>query len=253
MPKPPLDLQGKQFGQLTVIGRDSSNTRLWKARCSCGKEIVARGSRLVDGTTKMCQDCRSQQNTTHGHSRRESQTPTYKSWRNMKQRCLNPAFPSHAQISYTPEWKSFETFLADMGERPEGMTLDRINVFRGYEKANCRWATAETQTNNRRNTVQLVYDPYGLYVVASINEWARFLRDLTGNQKWTPKALRAIIDSGTMDLHQIVKGLSPELRAHERLVARRELERNLELSELQQMIDELLANPRAVEQATSRP
>lgn len=241
MPKPPLQLQGKQFGQLTVIGRDSSNARLWRAVCSCGKQVTARGGRLLDGTTKMCAGCRSLRSARHGHSRRSSESPTYKSWRNMKQRCGNPRFPSHEQISYTPEWEVFENFLRDMGERPAGKTLDRINVFRGYEKANCRWATPETQTNNRTNTVHLVYDPYNLAVAASVSEWAKFLRTLTGNRKWTSKVLTAIINTGTMDIHHIVHGISPELRAHEQLVERREQERQEQLAELQRMIDELLA------------
>jgi hypothetical protein len=167
----------------------------------------------------------------------------------MKQRCGNPNVPSHAQITYKPEWESFENFLRDMGERPAGKTLDRINVFGGYKPGNCRWATAETQSNNRRNTAQLVYDPYGLYVVASVSEWARFLREVTSNPKWTSKTLRAIINTGTMDLHHIVKGISPELRAHERLAEHRELEREEELAELKQMFDGLLGQSTCIVEA----
>jgi len=249
MPKPTLQLQGQQFGQLTVMERDASNARYWIAICSCGQRVRVRGARLVEGTTKMCGVCAVRHRTRHGHSRRLSQSPTYQSWRSMKQRCGNPRVPSHVQISYTPEWENFETFLRDMGERPAGKTLDRINVFRGYAPRNCRWATVETQNNNRRDTVNLVYEPYGLTVVASVMEWARFLRELTGNQKWTSKTLRAIIDSGTMDLHHIVKGISPELRAHERLAEQREQEREEQLAEIQQMIDGLLGQSTGTEEA----
>lgn len=248
MPNPSLQLQDRQFGQLTVKRRDAGDSRYWVAVCSCGREVKARGSRLMNGTTKACAKCAAQQRTQHGHARRLSSSPTYQSWRNMKQRCGNPRVPSHSRISYSPEWESFENFLRDMGDRPEGMTLDRINVFRGYEPRNCRWATPETQSNNRRNTAQLVYDPYGLYVVASVSEWAKFLSELTGNSKWTAKALRTIIDTGTMDLHHVVKGLSPELRAHERLMQQREHEAQEELEELQRLFDRLLEGGISVSQ-----
>jgi hypothetical protein len=162
----------------------------------------------------------------------------------MKQRCGNPRVPSHAQISYTPDWEVFENFLRDMGDRPPGRTLDRISPFRGYEKANCRWATPETQTENRRSTVHLLYESRGLYLTASVNEWARFLRELTGKQNWSSKNLRKIIfDMKVMDIHHIIKGLSPEFRAHERLAEQKGQQMQENLEELQRMVDDLLANP----------
>ncbi len=240
MPKAPLQLQGKQFGLLTVRERDRADAHYWLASCGCGGEVRARGARLVDGTTKSCAECAAQSRARHGHSRRGHQSPTYTSWRDMKQRCGNPRFPSHVNVSYTPEWALFENFLRDMGPAPSGHTLDRRSPFGGYDKANCRWATPEMQTNNRRNTQHLVYQPYGLHVVGYVTEWARFLRELTGNQKWTNKSLNAIIDSGTMDLDHIVLGISPEMRAHARLVLRKRLERNEEMAMLRRMFDELL-------------
>ena len=82
---------------------------------------------------------------------------TYSSWQSMLDRCCNPN--SHSAHRYSKRditvcerWKRFENFLADMGERPFGKTLDRINNLRGYEPNNCRWATPAQQTRNRRNT-----------------------------------------------------------------------------------------------------
>ncbi len=93
----------------------------------------------------------------HGHSSHAGvpqRTPTYYSWQNMLASCRHPSVPSHPNygargITVCDRWLKFGNFLADMGERPEGMTLDRIDNDGNYEPANCRWATKEQQTANR--------------------------------------------------------------------------------------------------------
>lgn len=87
------------------------------------------------------------------HGLRE--TPTYRSWTSMISRCGNPNNVSWAHyggrgITICDAWRTFLGFLADMGERPEGKTLDRINNDGNYEPGNCRWATASEQSRNRR-------------------------------------------------------------------------------------------------------
>lgn len=77
-------------------------------------------------------------------------TPTYKSWSEMKHRC-NKNKKNYENITYCDEWNNFINFLNDMGERPLGKTLDRIDVNGNYEPSNCRWATYEQQENNRKN------------------------------------------------------------------------------------------------------
>jgi hypothetical protein len=88
----------------------------------------------------------------HGHARIGRLTPTYITWRNMINRCTNPAIGRGWQyyggrgIIVCDRWMSFENFLADMGSRPEGLTLDRLNSDSNYEPGNCRWATRSEQT-----------------------------------------------------------------------------------------------------------
>ena len=103
-----------------------------------------------------------------------TRTRTFKSWEGMKQRCLNPRAPDYARyggrgIRVNEAWaESFETFLRDMGERPVGLTLDRMDVNGNYEPGNCRWATLSRQQRNRRDTVSLTFAGQTL----SVADWA---------------------------------------------------------------------------------
>lgn len=93
---------------------------------------------------------------THGATLRANKSPEYESWMAMKSRCLNPRATGYAYyggrgITICERWRgSFQNFLSDMGERPKGTSLDRIDNDGSYEPANCRWATAKEQVANRR-------------------------------------------------------------------------------------------------------
>lgn len=88
---------------------------------------------------------------------------TYKSWEHMKYRCDTPtayAYPAYggSGITYDPAWKSFEKFFEDMGSRPEGSSIDRIDSSKGYSKENCKWSTRKEQNMNRKGVVILSHN-----------------------------------------------------------------------------------------------
>lgn len=104
---------------------------------------------------------------------RMSKTSTYAVWSSMRQRCENPARKDFSRyggrgLQVCERWKSFENFLQDMGARPEGLTLERIDGAKGYEPANCRWATSKEQARNRRTNVVLTFNGHA----APVAEWA---------------------------------------------------------------------------------
>lgn len=162
---------GQKFGRLTVLsyaGSTKNRQRKWTCVCDCGGSATVRTDGLTSGRAQSC-GCRQKEavtavcksRTKHGLCRDR----IYVSWVHMIERCTNPKngrFDDYGGrgVTVCERWRSFENFHADMGDMPEGRTLERSNNSKGYEPGNCYWATYTEQNRNRRNSIYIATE-YG--------------------------------------------------------------------------------------------
>ncbi len=184
----PIPAEGR-YGRLTVLGvaENIGRRRAFHCLCDCGKSLIVIVDSLRTGNTKSCgclklKDSLSRPKKekkpnpvvkTHGLSR----SKMYLHWLDIKERCYQPSSSQYARyggrgITMCDRWKhSFEAFLADMGERPDNLSIDRIDNDGPYSPENCRWATTKQQANNRRSNRRLAFGGVSL----TVSEWADVL------------------------------------------------------------------------------
>lgn len=175
---------GRTYGRLTAVsvancGYSLTRKRSYLCSCTCGGSITTSGTSLRNGNTKSC-GCVAREKTVarctkHGHATRSGSLPEYEAWNMTKQRCENPNQRDYKRygargITVCDRWRCFESFLADMGRRPPGYTLERRDNNLGYEPSNCVWATRKSQSSNRYNTVRVTC--WGQ--TKTVPEWAEY-------------------------------------------------------------------------------
>jgi hypothetical protein len=157
------DLTGERFGRLLVIERNGYNKHhqlLWLCQCDCGNYKNTLGFVLGRGECESCGCLKKESIAKVNYKHGKSQDGIYRIWRSMIDRCHSPT--NHAYDRYgnrgirvCQRWHDFEKFYADMGDKPKGMSLERINNNKGYSPENVRWASSKDQANNTRSNVIL--------------------------------------------------------------------------------------------------
>jgi len=218
------DIIGKKFGEWTVLSFEGMFNRVnkFKVKCSCGNESISDFIALTRGKSTKCRSCarkiscsgKNNPSFRHGYSSiNHPQFHMHYIWSSMKQRCNNPKTNNYHRyggrgIKVCKEWEeSFENFLKDMGERPLGYSIDRIDNEKGYQPDNCKWVTKEENCNNTYKSAKHECDGENL----SETQWARKL-GLTRNKimHWARKnGIKWVIDNVEV-IKKTKKGMSDE-------------------------------------------
>lgn len=165
------NLTGIRFGRL--VGLDYAGDGRWRCKCDCGSVVAVITSNLNKGNTTSCGCKRKETLVKHGMSG----TKVHAVWKSMVFRCHNPndrSFHNYGGrgITVCKEWReSFSQFIADMGVRPDGFDIDRIDNEKGYAPENCRWVSRKRNLNNRRDNRRIEFNGAS----RTIAQWADHL------------------------------------------------------------------------------
>lgn len=181
------EMAGLRFGSLTVIRYVPNSRGKWECYCDCGNTKTLGGQSIREGKTISC-GCFREKRAKAGRGLRHGMcyTGVHVSWESMMKRCYskkNGAFKYYGArgIMVCERWHVFENFFEDMGERPEGMTIDRIDVNGDYTKENCRWATHAAQANNKSNNQRYLYKGV-LYTASELRQFSDVNYDTLRNR-----------------------------------------------------------------------
>lgn len=194
-----IDLIGQKFGRYTVIERNGvgpNGMAAWLCQCDCGNRKTVIGNSLRQGHVVSCGCYQKEVAIRNGLATKkhgETRTPTYKTWISMKARCFNSSDQAYEHyggrgITVCERWaNSYELFVKDMGKRPRGMSIERINVDGNYEPQNCIWATPKQQARNRRCTIKVIYQGEKMSLIQAAEQSGipyQVLRERKQRLKW---------------------------------------------------------------------
>lgn len=159
------DLAGRRFGMLEAIRFDGDSH--WLCRCDCGNTVSVITSNLTHGNSKSC-GCR-----LHPKKHGMAHSKINQVWRAMRARCRNPNDAAYANyggrgIKVCDRWEDFSKFLEDMGPRPDGYQIDRIDNDGDYEPSNCHWVRQVDNLNNKRTSRKLAWNGE----ILTVAQWA---------------------------------------------------------------------------------
>lgn len=178
-----IDLTGQKFGRLTVIERAKNakySSVRWLCQCDCGQQTVVTAGNLKNNHTRSCgclrRDINSKIHYIHGYSHsKNKRNEIYTIWKDIVKRCNNSNCNNYENyggrgIRICNKWLKFINFLEDMGERPRGMSVDRINNDGDYCPENCKWSTRKEQNRNSRHNVLITINNK----TRCLSEWCEF-------------------------------------------------------------------------------
>ena len=173
MPAAKTITPGERFGRWTALEATESRTypsgatiNFRECRCDCGTVQFVSEYKLRTGHSRSCRclqaEVTKKRSLRHGFAPKRAQTRIYRIWQNMLNRCRNKNLPEYYRyggrgITVCERWLTFKNFLEDMGEPPDGFSIDRVDNNKGYYKENCAWRTAIQQARNRGNNKFLTF------------------------------------------------------------------------------------------------
>ena len=197
---------GTRLAYIQEVPRVTKTKRRALFQCDCGKRVEADIGHVIGKRTMSCGCLFSEHvlevNKIHGQCLRTHRSGAYRSWQAMHQRCK--VDPLYQKVNICSEWEEFEKFYADMGDRPQGFTIERKNGLDGYNANNCIWASVQTQAANRRTNVYVTINDR----TETVSEWCRHY----GISRFT---VNTRVRSGMPVVEAIIKPLERKKRAKE--------------------------------------